>query len=92
MAQNTVRFIVRRQADLQSDPYWEEFDIRYRPGMNVITGLMDIAADPVDRFGKRTTPVAYEANLLLPVPGGLPAVYAADRLRWSGHHQSGAVV
>ena len=52
-----VRFIIKRQASSQSSPYWEEFDLHSRPGMNVIVGLMDIAANSVDRLGKPTSPV-----------------------------------
>lgn len=69
MANATVRFIIKRQANPHSAPYWEEFDLRLRPGMNVIIGLMDIAANPVDRFGKTTTPVTYESNCLEEVCG-----------------------
>lgn len=69
MADQTVRFIIRRQTDPESRGYWEEFDLRWRPGMNVIGGLMDIAANPVDRFGKPTTPIAYDANCLEEVCG-----------------------
>ncbi len=64
-----VRFIIKRQASSQSSPYWEEFDLHSRPGMNVIVGLMDIAANPVDRLGKPTTPVTYESNCLEEVCG-----------------------
>ena len=63
MTDRTVRLITRRQSTPDAKPYWEEFDLRWRPGMNVITGLMDIAANPVDRFGKPTTPVVYELQL-----------------------------
>ncbi|HET9790254.1 MAG TPA: 2Fe-2S iron-sulfur cluster-binding protein, partial [Candidatus Angelobacter sp.] len=69
MANATARFIIKRQAKPESAPYWEEFDLRLRPGMNVIIGLMDIAANPVDRFGKTTTPVTYDANCLEEVCG-----------------------
>jgi succinate dehydrogenase / fumarate reductase iron-sulfur subunit len=69
MSDQTVRFVVRRQADPESRPYCEEFDLRWRPGMNVISGLIDIAADPVDRFSKLTTPIAYDANCLEEVCG-----------------------
>lgn len=57
MTDKTVRFVIRRQATPQSEPFWEEFDLRWRPGMNVISGLMDIAMNPVDRTGKPTTPL-----------------------------------
>ncbi len=74
MADKMVRFIIRRQPTPKSQPYWEEFDLRWRPGMNVITGLMDIAADPVDRFGKPTSPVTYDSNCLEEVCGSCAMV------------------
>ncbi len=69
MANASVRFIIKRQGNPESAPYWEEFDLRLRPGMNVIIALMDIAANPVDRFGKTTTPITYESNCLEEVCG-----------------------
>lgn len=69
MSGSTVRFIIKRQASPHSAPYLEEFDLPLRKGMNVIIGLMDIAANPVDRFGKPTTPVTYESNCLEEVCG-----------------------
>lgn len=69
MDDKTVRFAVKRQDDPESYPYWEEFDLRWRPAMNVIIGLMDIAMDPVDRGGKQTTPITYDANCLEEVCG-----------------------
>jgi len=69
MNDKTVRFVIRRQCTLQSEPFWEEFDIRWRPGMNVISGLMDIAMNPVDRTGKATTPITYDSNCLEEVCG-----------------------
>ena len=41
----------------------------YRPGMNVTSSLMDIAANPVTRDGKQTTPVTYDANCLEEICG-----------------------
>jgi len=52
MADKTIRFIIKRQLTPQSAPCREEFDLQWRPGMNVIIGLRDIAENPVDRFGK----------------------------------------
>ena len=69
MAEQNVRFMVKRQPTSDATPYWEEFDLRWRSGMNVITGLMDIAEKPVDRFGSPTTPVTYDANCLEEVCG-----------------------
>jgi len=69
MADKTVQFIIRRQPTPDASPHWEEFDLRLRPGMNVITGLMDISENAVDRFGKPTIPVTYDSNCLEEVCG-----------------------
>jgi succinate dehydrogenase / fumarate reductase iron-sulfur subunit len=69
MPDKTVRFIIKRQPTPESPSHWEEFDLSWRPGMNVITGLMDIAARPVDRFGKPTSAVTYDSNCLEEVCG-----------------------
>lgn len=69
MAVETIVFKIRRQDTPSSKPYWQEFDIRPRRGMNVITGLMDIALNPVDRFGNPSSPIVYDANCLEEVCG-----------------------
>ena len=43
----TVLIKIKRQDNPTSKPYWEEFELPYRPGMNVTSSLMDIAANPV---------------------------------------------
>ncbi len=65
----TVIIKIRRQDNPDSKPYWEEFELPYRPGMNVTSSLMDIAANPVTRQGKATTPVTYDSNCLEEVCG-----------------------
>jgi succinate dehydrogenase / fumarate reductase, iron-sulfur subunit len=60
----TARFVIKRKANPKMASYWEEFDLRSRPGMNVVIALVDIAANPVDRFEKTTTPIMYESNCL----------------------------
>ena len=64
-----VIFKVRRQDNPQSRPYWEEFELPWKPGMNVTSSLMDIAAKPVTRQGKATTPIVYDSNCLEEVCG-----------------------
>ncbi len=66
---NTVLIKVKRQKDPKSAPYWEEFDIPYRSGMNVISALMDVALNPVTRTGQPTTAIAYDSNCLEEVCG-----------------------
>jgi succinate dehydrogenase / fumarate reductase, iron-sulfur subunit len=60
---------IRRQAHPQEKAHWEEFEIRDRVGLNIITVLRDIAENPVTTAGHGTTPVAYEANCLEEVCG-----------------------
>src|SRR5712692_3681235 len=60
---------VKRQAGPQERPRWEEFELVWRPYMNVIICLRDIAERPVTRAGEPTTPVAYESNCLEEVCG-----------------------
>src|SRR3954470_24685676 len=59
-----VRIKIKRQSDPKASSYWEDFELPYRRGMNVISSLMDIAANPVNREGKTSTAVAYDSNCL----------------------------
>jgi len=65
----TVILKIRRQEDPKSSPRWEEFELAWKPGMNVISAMMEIAANPVTRDGKTTTPIAYDSNCLEEVCG-----------------------
>lgn len=73
-AQRTVRLIVERQKDANSQPYDEEFSIPWRPGMNVIAALMEIQRNPVNARGETTTPVTWESNCLEEVCGACTMV------------------
>ncbi len=69
MAQKSIVLKIKRQSDPQQKPVWEEFEIPYRPNMNVISVLMEIAINPVTRDGKLTTPIIYDSNCLEEVCG-----------------------
>ena len=70
MANNkTVILRIKRQATPNDKPHWEEFTVPYRPNMNVISALMDIALNPVTRDSKPTTPITYDSNCLEEVCG-----------------------
>ena len=69
MSNRTVVLKVKRQQDPQSKPYWEEFELPWKPGMNVISAMMDIAVNPVTREGRATTPITYDSNCLEEVCG-----------------------
>jgi succinate dehydrogenase / fumarate reductase, iron-sulfur subunit len=66
---NNVVIKIKRQNTPSSKPYWEEFELPYKPGRNVTSALMEIAANPVTREGKKTTPITYDSNCLEEVCG-----------------------
>jgi succinate dehydrogenase / fumarate reductase iron-sulfur subunit len=65
----TATLKIKRQLTPDAKPVWEEFEVPDRPGMNVTSALMEIAANPVTRDGKKTTPITYDANCLEEVCG-----------------------
>jgi succinate dehydrogenase / fumarate reductase iron-sulfur subunit len=69
MANKTVIFKIKRQATPDAKPVWEEFELPWKPGMNVISSLMDIALNPTTRDGKKTTPITYDSNCLEEICG-----------------------
>ena len=69
MAENTFIVRIKRQQRPDENIRWEEFEIRYRPHLNIITCLRDIAEHPLTRAGRESTPVSYEANCLEEVCG-----------------------
>src|SRR5579864_7697881 len=66
---NNVIIKIKRQNTPDSKSYWEEFELLYKPGRNVTSALMEIAANPVTRDGKQTTPITYDSNCLEEVCG-----------------------
>ncbi|WP_045523486.1 succinate dehydrogenase iron-sulfur subunit [Neobacillus niacini] len=75
MSENkTVKFIVTRQDSPDSAPYDEEFELAYRPNMNVISALMEIRRNPVNTKGQTTTPITWDSNCLEEVCGACSMV------------------
>jgi len=74
MSTRSIRLRVKRQAAANSAPYWEEFEVPYKPQHNVISVLMEIRRNPVTRDGKATTPVVWEASCLEEVCGACTMV------------------
>ncbi|WP_276354104.1 succinate dehydrogenase iron-sulfur subunit [Cohnella caldifontis] len=70
----TVKFIITRRDRPEAAPYTEEFEIPYRPNMNVISALMEIQRNPVKADGTKTTPVVWESNCLEEVCGACSMV------------------
>jgi len=65
----TVVLRIKRQEGPNSKPRWEEFELAWKSGMNVISAMMEIAANPVTRDGHTTTAIAYDSNCLEEVCG-----------------------
>jgi succinate dehydrogenase / fumarate reductase iron-sulfur subunit len=69
MAKKNIVFEIRRQDGPRTAPYWQKFAIPYRPGHNVVSGLMAIRERPVTADGKRVDPVLWECNCMEEVCG-----------------------
>lgn len=69
-----VKFIITRQDGPETKPYTEEFELDYRPGMNVISSLMEIQRNPVNTKGEHIAPVCWESNCLEEVCGACSMV------------------
>ena len=65
----TVEIHIRRRANPDSPQYWEQFEIPYRPNLNIISCLMEIQANPVNKSGEPTTPPVWQMNCLEQVCG-----------------------
>ena len=74
MADKKITIEIKRQSNPDTDPVWEKFELPWKPGMNVISAMMDIAANPVDASGKETTPIAYDSNCLEEICGSCAMV------------------
>ncbi len=66
---NTIHLKIKRQESPEAETYWEEFEIPYRPSMNIISCLMEIQKKPITTKGKPTTPVVWESSCLEEVCG-----------------------
>jgi succinate dehydrogenase / fumarate reductase iron-sulfur subunit len=65
----TVIIKIKRQDNPNAKSHWEEFELAWHPGMNVISSMMEIARNPVTRDGKPTTPITYDSNCLEEICG-----------------------
>jgi succinate dehydrogenase / fumarate reductase iron-sulfur subunit len=65
----SVLLKIRRQGSPNEKPHWEEFELAWHPGMNVISSMMEIARNPVTRDARQTTPITYDSNCLEEVCG-----------------------
>lgn len=62
-------FVLNIYRGVPGHQYFEEFELALEPQSNVITALMEIQKNPINRSGKKTTPVAWEQGCLEEVCG-----------------------
>lgn len=72
--QKVVKFIISRQDTPDSAPYEQEFEVPYRPNMNVISALMEIRRNPYDAKGEKIVPITWDMNCLEEVCGACSMV------------------
>lgn len=63
------RFTLRVFRGMPSHQYWEEFELSYHRGTNVISALMDIQREPINKQGVKVEPVVWEQGCLEEVCG-----------------------
>ena len=74
MPERTQVLRIKRQETPNSEPYYEEFEVPYLPHHNIVSMLMEIRRNPVNRQGKRVAPVVFNANCLEEVCGACTMV------------------
>lgn len=62
-------FILRIFRGSPGKQYWEEFELQLQPSLNVISALMEIQKEPINRQGIRVEPVVWEQGCLEEVCG-----------------------
>ncbi len=73
-ANGKIRVKVRRQDTAETLPYWEEYEIPFVAGHNVLSVLMEIRKNPVTVEGKSVSPIVWESNCLEEVCGACSMV------------------
>lgn len=62
-------FILKIYRGVPDEQYWEEFELELKPFINVISALMEIQKNPINRKGEYVEPVAWEQGCLEEVCG-----------------------
>ncbi len=68
------RVKIKRQDSPGGKPYWDEFELAFRKGMNVVIVLQDIRRNPVTADGRSVAPVSWECSCLEEVCGACAMV------------------
>ncbi len=63
------KFILRVYRGVPEKQFWEEFELDRKPGLNIISALMEIQKNPVTKEGKKVEPIVWEMACLEEVCG-----------------------
>lgn len=63
------KFILKVYRGNPGNQYWEEFELTLEPYLNVISALMEIQKNPINRKGVKVTPIVWEQGCLEEVCG-----------------------
>ncbi|GAB4223143.1 MAG: succinate dehydrogenase iron-sulfur subunit [Acidobacteriota bacterium] len=69
-----VHLRIRRQDAPDSQPYWQDFRVPRKKGMNIISCLQEIARNPVDAAGRKVSPPVWDCSCLEEVCGACTMV------------------
>ena len=69
MEKETKTYILKIFRGTPEKQYWEEFELPLLPFANVISSLMEIQKNPINKAGEKVTPVAWEQGCLEEVCG-----------------------
>lgn len=64
-----MKYTLKVLRGVPKNQYWEEFELTLSPGANIISSLMEIQKNPINKEGKKTTPVVWEQGCLEEVCG-----------------------
>ncbi|MDX1918625.1 MAG: succinate dehydrogenase iron-sulfur subunit [Candidatus Caenarcaniphilales bacterium] len=70
----TIKFQIKRQLHPEQEAFWEEYEVPYKPSLNIIALLMLQNTNPIRTDNQTSTPVAYQANCLEEVCGSCTMV------------------
>ena len=73
-APKSFKVRIRRQDEPKTPSYWQEFEIPYKTGHNIISVLQYIAANPVTTAGQEVAPPVWQSSCLEEVCGACTMV------------------
>jgi succinate dehydrogenase / fumarate reductase, iron-sulfur subunit len=63
------KFILKVYRGIPKKQYWEEFELDRKPGLNIISALMEIQKNPITKGGKKVEPIVWDMACLEEVCG-----------------------